>query len=546
MSHLPLPRCFFAILLSFAALRPLSAATVKEALAARDATVQSANDAWRTAVKEILDTEIAAAETELASAKVAGNTSRQARAIATRQVYQKTLDAMEESGNATFPATIRREIRPAVEAVQSRIEALTATRDAALTAAETALRSAVRAELEAAGSPASDDAIDAAIAEAAAPEPADTPAQEGAGDSPVPSQDGAAQPPLEPSAPYASNGEATAWAPLLEAAVNVADIDIVSLPVLGVRESRTLQLTGGQGPVPATVAPLQNVLYSPPANAAISFRVLNVPGFPAPEVLEWPSESNRWNIRLRCRPVSDPDHPVSMKLEVDARVRSLSPLDGGTVAVSDSDHAAVSLDTRPSGAAVVLDGRVLLAPDGKPLRTPCEILLPKDGAPLEFRLVGHIPRQIPRAVPPADGKPVVVPLARDPNHVDKTLEVKAASAGAMTGVQFRQGRRYRVTVTGTWSCDPAKTLVGCGGYPLDKHADLYTDPAKHPRLVSSANFGALLYAVGNKGAWKPLPATAIITADSNGPLRFEINEGGAPRSRADNTGALSVHIIALP
>ena len=517
-------------------------------MAAHAAAVERIDDAWRNGVLSLLDAESSAAEKDLADAKVAGNTSRQARAIAMRQVCQKVAESFAETAKPVFPENVRREIRPAVADLQSRVEAVCAERETHRAEADAVLRTAVRAALEASGAASDDEAVEDAIRRASAPSPASAPAASGASTATGAGEGAGDAAPEAPSAPYDSSGEATAWAPLLGVAVTVPDVDIVSIPVVGIRERRTLTFHGGYGDIPAAISPMQNVLSRPAANAAVAFRVLNVPGFPAPDVMEWPSERNGWNLRLRCRPGEDVSRPVALKLEVDARVPGLSSLrggDGSPAGAAESDHVSVPVESRPSGAVILVDGRALRGPDGKPLRTPCEVLLPRQGAALELRLAGYLPRTIPRAVPPADGRPVVIALSRDPNHIDKKLQVKAASAGAMTGLQLQQGRRYRVHVEGTWSCDAAKTAVGPGGYTLDAHPQFYADPGKFPRLTDEAGYGALLYAVG-KGGWKPLPADAVLTPEAGGPLRFEINEGGAPRSRMDNAGALSVHILSLP
>ena len=529
----------------------LSFADIQEAVSAHDAAVKKATETWRDAVQEILDDEIDKAEKDLADAKVAGNTSRQARAIAARQVYQKVADTLE-SGTPEFPSTIRREIRPAVETVKAQIDTLTAERDAALKSAESALHDAVRADLDAAGKPSDEAAIAAAIKETAASagvRGAASPPAVVEGAAPPPSQGfGGGQPPavVEPPSVYASNGESTSWAPLLGVAITVHDVDIVRIPVVNIRQRKTLTFQGGYGDIPAAITPRQNVLEPPPANAPLAFRATNLPGFPAPEIVEWPSEANKWTLQLRCRPGDDPDNkPNAFTLEVDAKARTLVALNGDEVSATKTDDVAVQLDTRPSGAVILVDGRPLRTPDGKPLRTPCEVLLPATGASLELRLSGYLPKILPKAVPPKNGQPVTIPLARDPDHIDKTVEIKASSASALTGIQLKQGRKYRIRIEGQWSCDPAKTLVDAAGYPLGDHPAFYTDPVNYPRLTTDANYGALLYTIGKNPAWKPLPAAAILTAESSGPLRLDINEGGGPKNRTNNSGSLKLHILSL-
>lgn len=507
------------------------AAPIPEAISAYETAITEASNTWHTAVSEILSLGLSSAEDDLAAAKVAGNTSRQARAIATRNAFQKALDSLP-SGSLEWPTSIRRDIRPILEKAQSEIAPLTSSREAAYSQARTSLREAYPE--------ASDEAAIAALLHNAHATAQPTPSPNTAS----PSSPDTASPTPDVAAPYASNGEAASWAPLLGVAIEVADVDIVTLPILNVRSRQTLSLEGALGPVSAAITPLKNILSSP-NTTVLAFRASNVPGFPNPDITEWPSAANNWTLQLRCRPGSDPSKPNALTLEVDARTPSLTTLRGGEAAVSSSTLVPVSLDTRPSGAAILINGRPLLSPDGSPLRTPAEIQLPPEGAALELRLSGYLPKSSPCVKPPANRKPVTIPLAPDPDFLDKTLTIRAASASAMSGITLKQGRKYRIQITGSWSCDPSKTLTSCEGYPLDQFPALYTDPASSPRLTTDAPYGALLFAIGKSPTWRKLPPSATLTADSTGPLRLDINEGGGPRNRTNNTGSLTLHIRSL-
>lgn len=467
-------------------------------------------------VRGILEAGLSEAEADLSAAKVAGNTTRQARAIAARQAYQHALDSLDAKGVPEFPSNIRRELRPTIEAVQARIQ----------------------------------DIIDNAPPEEEPPPADDQPSESGTPSDTPPKDAGttvdAGTPRVEEApAVFATSGAATSWAPLLGVAVTIQDVDVVSIPVVGVRQRKTLTFPGGYGDIPAAITPIENVLGQPAANTVIAFRALTLPGFPSPEIMEWPSDSNRWTLRLRCRPGDNPAKPVAMRLEIDARARGLTALQGGAASGGTAGSVAVTFDTRPTGAVVLINGQPLRGPDGKAMRTPCEVLLPPEGVALEFRRAGYLDKSFPNVRPPKESRPITIPLIRDPDFIDKTIELKAASASALPGIQFKQGRKYRITIEGSWSCNAEKTLVDAGGYPLDKHPSLYLDPSATPRLTTSANFGALLYTIGKDPEWRPLPSSAIVTATATGPLRFEINEGGGPKNRTDNTGSLTIRITAL-
>ena len=516
---------------------------VSAAVEAHDRAVSEARESWRTEATGLLKEERGRAEEELASAKVAGNMTRQARALAMRQICDGALQGIEESGAPAFPDTIRREIRPAVEALQDRLSALTQRRDAAVEEAGLTLRAAVRAALEAQGLPATADDIAKAVAAANAPPPPPSPADVAPADSGAtpgpPAPDAAAPKPIGESAP------ATSWAPLVGIAVQVGDIEIVRIPVAGVRSRRTLTLPGGNGSISAAITPTDNVLAASSSGMPPAFRALPVTGFPPPEILEWPSSDNNWTLLLRCRPDEGPDTPVAVKLEIAANAPGLRSLSGGDVASAKADRIPLRVDSRPSGAVILLDGATLPGPDGSPLRTPADVPMPPDGASLELRLNGFLPRSFEKVVP-KPGQNVSVPLDRDPDYFDRVVEVRPNSANGLSNVVLKQGRRYRIAVEGTWSCDKARTQVDCGGYSSEKFPGLYLDSSACPRLTTDANYGALLFAIGKDGRWRQLPRSATIAPDASGPLRLDINEGGGARARMDNTGVLKVRIRSLP
>ena len=540
MSRFPVFPLLASLLLVGLPLRAAPSDAVSAAAETHRKAVDAARESWRAEAVEILTAERDRAADELADAKVAGNMTRQARALAMRQLCDKALQGIEADGEPSFPETIRREIRPAAEAIRTRLDALATQRDAAIETAGRTFRAAVRATLEAQGLPATDADIDRAIAAAQAAPAAQSPSP--ATDA-TPAESGATPPPEGPK-PLGESGPATSWAPLVGIAVQVADIDIVRIPVTAVRQRRTLTLPGGLAPISAAITPTENV-FTAPASGAIAFRALSVPGFPSPEILEWPTARNDWSILLRCRPDAGPDTPVAVKIEIAAGAPGLRSLAGGDVASAKADRILMSLDSRPSGAIILLDGAPVPGPDGKPLKTPAEVPMPPEGAALTLRLDGFMERSFPNVVPKA-GQPVTVPLSRDPDYIDRIIEVRPNSANGLSAVVLKQGLRYRVAVDGTWSCDKGKTMVDCEGYSVDKFPAVYLDPAANPRLTTDENYGALLFAIGKDGRWRHLPRAATITADATGPLRLDINEGGVARNRMDNTGALKVRIRSLP
>ena len=538
--------CFVAVLSPVAYSAQPSA--VVAAVEAHAAAVTSAREIARSDSAALLKDEIAKADGEVADARIAGNTTRQARALALRRVCEKALEALEETGDATFPETIRREIRPAVASIEERLAKIRDRRDVSIGAAENVLRNAVRDALQAEALPATDSDIAAAIAAARdaqtdavsdgdSPETATSPGDATADGTGTPPAPGAKE-------PLAASGRATAWAPLLRVSMKVLAIEVVSVPVLGLRAPRTIPLDGVSRPASAELAPMQNVLDAAPPGP-VAFRAFSVEGSPAPDILEWPSPRNGWRAQMRCRPGDDPEVPVQAVFEIAANAVGLRSLDGGEAVVSKTQGSVpVHVESTPSGATVLVDGEPVPGPDGKALATPCDVPLPSGGATLELRLAGFSPKAFPN-VEPKPGQRLAATLSRDPDYLDRVVDVRPNVVNSLAGVILKQGRRYRLTSEGTWSCDPAKTPTDWRGYDPDKHAGFYADPARHPRLTDEANYGALVFAAGKGGTWRALPDGATLAPKTTGPIHLDINEGGGAKARMDNTGLLRVRIRSL-
>ena len=542
---------FFVAVLSHLAYSAQPSAAVVAAVEAHATAVASAREIAQSDSTALLKDEIAKADAEIAEARIAGNTTRQARALALRRVCEKVIESLESTGDAVFPETIRREIRPAVSSIEERLSKIRDRRDVSIGAAEKVLQNAVRDVLQAEALPATESDIAAAIAAArdakndAKPDAASDAASPDAAAQTGEATAGAGSAPAAGKVePLAASGRATAWAPLLGVSVKVLAIEVVSVPVMGIRAPRTITLDGVSRPASAELTPNENVLESAPPGP-VAFRAFPVEGYQAPDILEWPSPRNGWRVQMRCRPGDDPEVPVQVVFEIAANAVGLRSLAGGEVVVSKTQGSVpVHVESQPSGATVFVDGEPVAGPDGKALITPCDVPLPPAGATLELRLSGFSPKAFPN-VEPKPGQRLAAKLARDPDYIDRVVEVRPNVINSLAGVILKQGRRYRLTSEGTWSCDPAKTQTDWRGYDPDKHPGLYADPARHPRLTDEANYGALIFSAGKAGTWRALPDGATLAPKTTGPIRLDINEGGGAKARMDNTGLLRVRIRSL-
>ena len=538
---------FFVAVLSHLAYSAQPPAAVTAALEVSVAAVNSAKEIAKSDSLSLLNNEIAKADAEIAEARIAGNTTRQARALALRRVCEKALETLDDMGDVTFPESIRREIRPAVASIEERLTSVRDRRDAAIAAAESVLHNTVRDILQSGALPANDSDIAAAIAAArdakAATETKEVPDTVADATGDATKTDAAAAPTVRQATPLGASGRATAWAPLLGVSVKVQGIEVVTIPVMGLRETRTITLDGVSLAASAELSPKGNVLDSAPPGP-VAFRAFPVEGSPAPDILEWPSPRNGWRVQMRCRPGDDPEVPVQASFEVAANAVGLRALDGGAVVAATPGSVPVHVESQPAGATVLVDGEPVPGPDGKALATPCDVPLPPSGATVELRLAGFSPKSFPN-VEAKPGQRLAATLSRDPDYIDRVVEIRPNVVNSLAGVILKQGRRYRLTAEGTWSCDPAKTPTDWRGYDPDKHPGLYAASGRLSRLTDEANFGALVFSTGKGGTWRALPGEANVVPKNTGPIRFDVNEAGNAKARMDNTGILRVRIRSM-
>ena len=100
-----------------------------------------------------------------------------------------------------------------------------------------------------------------------------------------------------------SRGEASAWVPVARIGIEVAAIEVISLPVAGLAERVGIRGQGIESGAPwqAAVTPLRE--FTPPGDGvAPAMRIRAVAGRRPLDVLEWPGRRNGWKIELRVRP----------------------------------------------------------------------------------------------------------------------------------------------------------------------------------------------------------------------------------------------------
>jgi hypothetical protein len=257
-------------------------------------------------------------------------------------------------------------------------------------------------------------------------------------------------------------------------------------------------------------------------------------------------------LLVRARPAPSGLSKHAFVLDVGAETAATRLLDGaeeaGTNAVGRTAGATntvtVRFESEPPGAVVTVNGAVL-GSGGRPAVTPFEYRVPAENAEVRFRKYGFVDAVYPRVFP-KEGGVLRAKLAADPEFVSQRFTVQSGARGWQnTPVRVRKGQAVRLSASGTWACGADGEEVDAGGYPNNaNYFKYYLDPQRFPRVVAGANYGVLLMRIVPSGEARAAGRSVSFTADADGTLALDINEG--PAARHDNKGSLAVEIQVGP
>ncbi len=258
-------------------------------------------------------------------AKISGNTTRLADANHGVKLLEGALESLKQEDTFRFPARIRPALVRTIDLCARALESEDETRAAGLRLLDTRFAARLQPLTAADGVRVVDperfqDALQTALEAAAAAVTAERAA--------------AAPPAPEATKPeaaeavqagavtndqvLASRGEAAAWTPLATIEVEVAALEILSLPLDGLEQRQTHEGTGLESGAPwrAVVTPARAIAL--PAAGQPAMRMRAVPGLRPVDVVGWPSRRNGGLLELRVRPLGGGASRHAGLLEIDA------------------------------------------------------------------------------------------------------------------------------------------------------------------------------------------------------------------------------------
>ncbi len=356
-------------------------------------------------------------------------------------------------------------------------------------------------------------------------------------------------PPDAPPAPelpdvLASSGHADNWVTFGYWFARVHALELIRIPVLNVTEER--KHTGKGEMSGADLETLYRPVRALQRSETMTFRIKSVKGRLGADVVEWPGPRNRWTLYLRVRPhgASPSLHAIELQVNADAVLTAAAPVspiagpDVGEPKPPPARPVKLSVRSVPPGAEIFVDGERQMV-NNVPLRTPAEIVVPEGPREIRLTLFGFL-----------DG--VLRDFAAKPGAVaewtfvkDRGMEKVTVRAFAQTGwrgtrIRVNKGDRLSIVVVGQWSCGEGRENTDALGYPQARFPQYYRAPHGDRRLLRTANYGALLMRIGDKGRVGAVGRSLRFVAPESGELYFGINE--QPRFLRDNSGSLNIQI----
>lgn len=490
-------------------------------------------------LRKLLDEQIENARNAAVKAKVSGNITAQAAATSAVRLFTEAKASFEKDGTYAIAGSVRHDLENTVDLYKRNAQVIEDKQTSALRTANKAAAARLAEILKAQKTPVTDDdklqeilaklvgtgataagATNAVTAAAAATNAA----------------------PAAPATVLGSSGQTANWTPLVRLEIVIHDaVEVVRVPLAGLNAVRTIKGTGAMdAPWEVFATPLQELTAG---DAAPAFRAQSLPPLKPVDVLAWPAPGNGWTLEMRAKADQIPSRH-GLVVEVDAA--ACHALGGaGAPAHPLGPPVKVHFETVPDGAYVLLGSRPLTAADSKPLLTPFECLVPVDTVDIRFRKRGCQDAMLLQANLTSNAifRARLQPV---PGFVERTVEVSAIGLEwVASGIKVKKGNQVRIAASGTWACGSGGEAVDADGYPNnDKFYKYYLDPARCPRLLKSANYGALLASVLPGGEAVAVGKQGDLPVAADGEIAFGINETAA--FKHDNHGKLSVRVTVEP
>ena len=523
---------------------------------------QAADAARRDRLRRLIQVQIDEAEGLLAEKKKTGNVTGIAVGNQQKQIFESALTNLAASGTCEVTEKVRRELEETVahyNAARVKIEAVFTDEVAQLLKAhQERFAAAVAESLPDAKDPRYEAALGAAfkqlVERAAAPPPP-----------PPPPTNAPAATATNGAAAIATNtaavaelpeilgesGPGTRWVTAGRVLADMMGMDVLEIPLAN-RPAGTNR-TDQFNPISQQSSVIDYVsLYPLPARTGLVYRLKRVPKCEGVEILDWPQPRNNFTLQVRTRPSARLPCPHGFEVQISgpdallaalfsgAAVETVGPTNTAAVAAAPVVPVILGVATIPAGATVTVDGKTV-----KEFRTPCRLRLPPGSQTLRVSLPGYVDGVFSNQ-DLQTSHTLSWTFKPDPRIVRKPLTVPANTTNWVTVAEVKAGARLAIDTEGTWS-GMGGAPSGPEGYPNNEaNYKIYMNPADYPRQAPGASYGALIWRIGPQGRAAGVGHLLRTTAQESGDLQLDINEAPTAKTRANNTGSLSVTVTILP
>lgn len=265
-----------------------------------------------TGLRTLLERHLEEQRRKQRQARLSGNTTHQADAAQAVQLFEQALATLDREDTFAFPAKVRPALERTTAFCARALASENAARESGYKLLDTQFAGRLQPLLAQQGITAAPEQLASlwqavladvgAVSPSASGFPAAAEALAG-GAAADPDAVGASAGSVTNDAVLDCRGEASAWVPVARIGIEVAAIEVISLPVAGLAERVGIRGQGIESGAPwqAAVTPLRE--FTPPGDGvAPAMRIRAVAGRRPLDVLEWPGRRNGWKIELRVRP----------------------------------------------------------------------------------------------------------------------------------------------------------------------------------------------------------------------------------------------------
>jgi hypothetical protein len=328
------------------------------------------------------------------------------------------------------------------------------------------------------------------------------------------------------------SGETEHWQPFASIKGAVNTIEIFNIPLADIAETKTFEgmREGNAYKLEYTALGKLNTTTNKPF-----FMIKNLNSAEEFDVVNWPSRRNNWTLSIRLRPSKTfpSNHRIELKIGGEFLATKDQKLKEKSARLK---NVKIQIKSIPDKAYVFIDNRPLIQARRYVL-TPCIITIPAGTHNLTIKKSGFEPKIVEDFIPEHKQSYSYV-LIKSKNVNESTIKVESKSSWVSSKLSVHKGDKIVFETKGEWSIGKDKEETDYKGYPNNSSFfKYYIEDKYNPSITKSANYGALIAKIGQRGT--PFGVSKKpVTADTSGIIYYTANELDA--SKIDNSGDIYV------